>query len=126
MQQGTARVCSLKTALPCVPLIFASRIFCLVGRDLRLILRFSITPVEMISTSQGRGFILQMPALPHQMHCLSLIETCGTICLNGIVPRKRTWFISCQSFALMFFPSPRNPKELFNLHHASARNVIEW
>src|SRR5216684_3586444 len=66
-----------------------------------------------------------MPALPCQMCCLSLIEMCGTICLNGIVPRKCTWFISCQSFALMFFPSPCNPKELFNLRHASACNVIE-
>jgi len=26
----------------------------------------------------------------------------------------------------MFFPSPHNPKELFNLCHASACNVIEW
>ena len=67
-----------------------------------------------------------MLALPHQMCYLSLIETCGTICLNGIMPRKHTWFISCQSFTLMFFPSPHNPKKLFNLHHASACNVIEW
>ncbi len=124
-RRGTARVYSLKTALPHVPLIFASCIFCLVGRDLWLILHFSITPIEMISTSWGRGFILQMLALPHQMCYLSLIETCGTICLNGIMPRKHTWFISCQSFTLMFFPSPHNPKELFNLCHASAHNVIE-
>src|SRR5258707_3027156 len=125
MRQGTTRVCSLKTALPHVPLIFTSHVFCLVGSDLWLILCFSITPIKMISTCRGRGFILQMPALPHQMCCLSLIEMCATICLNAIVPRKRTWFISCQSFALMFFPSPHNPKELFNLHHVSACNVIE-
>ncbi len=39
------------------------------------------------------------------------------------------WSVHCSSFlkllTLMFFQSPCNPKELFNLHHVSACNVIE-
>ena len=49
---------------------------------------------------------------------------CDTICPNGIVPKI------CKLLIILIFladvlPSPRNPKELFNLRHASARNVIE-
>src|SRR6267154_1717880 len=55
----------------------------------------------------------------HQMCCLYLIEVCSTICLNGIMPRKRKLFIfSFSIFTDVFPPSPCNPKELFNLHHA--------
>ncbi len=89
--QGTARVCPLKTALLHVPLIFASHTFCLVGRDPHMIPFFSMMPIEPISTSQGIGITLQMLALPRQMRCLSLIETCGTICRNGIVPIMHKW-----------------------------------
>jgi hypothetical protein len=56
-------------------------------------LRFSMTPDDLIFTSHLGGTILQMLDLPCQMHCLSLIEACGTICPNGIVPRKRKSFI---------------------------------
>jgi len=90
-----------------------------------------MVPTEKIFTSQGGGTTLQMPALPRQRRCLSLIKMCSTIiCLNGIVARKRALFIyifsSLKFFSILtFFPSPRNPKELFNLRHASARNVIE-
>src|SRR5712692_1667219 len=93
MQQGTARVCSHKIALPCAPLISASHIFCPVGRDLCTILHFSMTPVELIFTSQVGSITLQMLALLHQTRCWSLIAMCGIICLNGVVVRMRTLFI---------------------------------
>jgi len=83
----------LKTALLHVLLIFASHILCLVGRDLRPTLHFSTMPIKLISTSQGGGITLQMLALSHQMHCLSLIKICGPICLNGIMRRERQSFI---------------------------------
>src|SRR6267154_3339689 len=119
ISQGTARVSSHKTALLRVPLIFASLIFCPVGRDHLMTLRFFITPAELIFTSQVGGIILQMLDSHHQMCCLYLIEVCGTIWLNGIVPRKRKLFIfSFSIFTDVFPPSPCNPKELFNLHHA--------
>ena len=89
-------------------------------------LRFFMMPAELIFTSQVGGIILQMLDSHHQMCCLYLIEVCGTICLNGIVPRKRKLFIfSFSIFTDVFPPSPCNPKELFNLRHASARNAIE-
>jgi hypothetical protein len=78
MRQGTARVYSHKTALPRVPLTFASHIFCPVGRDPQLTLRFFNPPMEVISSSQRGSITLQMPGLPRQIRYLSLIEVCGT------------------------------------------------
>ena len=56
-----------------------------------------------------------------------LSQMCGTICLNGVVPRKRQvvhLFLTFLHYDVI--PSPHNPKELFNLRHASAaRNAIE-
>ena len=49
---------------------------------------------------------------------------CATIWLNGVGPRIRKLFIFSKILTDVL-PSPRNPKELFNLRHASARNVIE-
>ena len=125
MWQGTTRVYSLKTALLCVPLIFVSCIFYLVGRDQQQTLHFSIRPVKVTSTSQGGGITSQMLALPCQMHCWSPIAVCSTIYLNGIVPRKCKWYVFSQKFLTDILPSPCNPQELFNLHHVSAHNVIE-
>ena len=125
MQQGTARAYSLKTALLHVPLIFVSCIFYLVGRDQWQTLHFSIRPVKVTSTSQGGGITLQMLALPCWMCCWSPIAVCGTIYLNGIMPRKHKWYVFSQKFLTNILPSPCNPQELFNLHHASACNVIE-
>ena len=71
---------------------------------------FFMTPDESIFTSQLEGITLQMPDLPRQMHCLSLIEACGTICLNGIVPRKREPFVSSEFFSLMFFQVHATPR----------------
>ena len=34
--------------------------------------------------------------------------------------------LSFTQFLTDVLPSPRNPKELFNLRHALARNVVEW
>jgi hypothetical protein len=86
-------VCSRKTALLRVPLIFASRISCPVGRAPHMIPRFIVRPAEQIFTCRRGGIILRMLALLHQMRYLSLIEACGTICLSGIVPRERMLFI---------------------------------
>ena len=47
---------------------------------------FSMTHAELTFTSQRGGITLQMLALPHQRHCLSLIAVCGIIYLNGNVP----------------------------------------
>jgi hypothetical protein len=58
MHQETARVCSRKTASLRVPLIFASYIFCLVGRGLCMTLRFSMTPDELIFTSHLGGTVI--------------------------------------------------------------------
>jgi hypothetical protein len=77
-------VWSCKTALSHVPSIFASHVSCLVGTDPQWTRHFSVRPAELIFTSQRGGITLQMLALPHQMRCLSLIETCGTICLSGV------------------------------------------
>ena len=74
-----------------------------VGRGLHMTPPFFMTPNELIFTSQLEGITLQMLDLPRQMHCLSLIEACGTICLNGIVPRKCEPFVSSEFFSLMFF-----------------------
>ena len=126
MQQGTARVYSLKTALLHVSLIFVSCNFYLVERDQWQTLHFSIRPIKVTSTSQGGGITLQMLALPHQMCCWSPIAVCGTIYLNGIVPRKHKWYVFSQKFLTDVLPSPLNPQELFNLCHVSAHNVIEW
>src|SRR6266566_184751 len=93
VRQGTARACSHKTALPHAPLIFALPIFCPVGRGPHTTLRFTMTPAELISTSQRGGITLQMLALACPRHCLSLIEMCGTIYLNGVVLRIRKLFI---------------------------------
>ena len=86
-------MCSRKIVLLHVPLIFASHISCLVGRDPHTTLHFFMMPAELIFTSQAGGIILGMLDLPHQTHFLSLIEACGTIWLNGEVPRKRKSFI---------------------------------
>ena len=62
------------------------------------------------------------------MRCSSLIEVYNTICLNGIVAKKRTLFVSSYLLEISYchvLPSPRNPLELFNLRHASACNVVE-
>ena len=120
------RVYSLKTALLHVPLIFILCIFYLVGRDQQQTLHFSIRPVKVTSTSQGGGITSQMLALPCQMCCWSPITMCGTIYLNGIVPRKCKWYVFSQKFLTDVLSSPHNPQELFNLHHVSACNVIEW
>ena len=56
-------------------------------------LRFIMMPAELIFTSQVGGITLQMLVLPRQIHCLSLIEVCGTTCPNGIVPIKCKLFI---------------------------------
>ena len=75
------------------------------------------------------SFTLQMLALPHQMHCLSLIRVCDTICLNGIMAQimhKSSFHFFLKSLTYDILQSPCNPKELFNLCYALARNVIEW
>jgi hypothetical protein len=113
MCQGTARVRSHKTALPRVPSIFVSHIFYLVGKDLRMILRFSMTPVKLIFTSQMGSTTLQMLALHRQMCCLSLIETCGTICVNGKVPvigNKFMIFSYYVSLTFFFFKSTQRQR----------------
>jgi hypothetical protein len=61
-------------------------------------LQFSITPAKLISTSQTGGITLQMLAMARQTCCLSLIEMCGTICLNGVVPKTRKLFIFSSYF----------------------------
>jgi hypothetical protein len=55
--------------------------------------RFSMTPAELTFKSQKGDITLQMPALHRQTRCLSLIETCGTIWLNGVVLIMRKSFI---------------------------------
>ena len=79
------------------------------------------------STSQGGGITLQMLVLPPQMCFLSLIEVCGTICLNGGMATisKKFLLLFIFSLTLSFVVSPHDTKELFNLHHTSACNVIE-
>ena len=59
-----------------------------------MILCFFMMPGILIFTSQVGGIISRMLALPRQTRCLSLIEACGTICLNGVVPEMRKLFIS--------------------------------
>jgi DDE superfamily endonuclease len=88
-------------------------------------LHFSVVPVELIFTFRAGNTTLQMLAMPRQTHFLSLIAMCGTICLNGVVPAKRTFLPFLEIAHYDVLPSPRNPKELFNLRHASARNAIE-
>ena len=83
-----------------------------------------MTPAELTSTSQMGGITLQMRVMAHRMCCLSHIGMCDTICPNGIVPKIRKLLIVL-IFLADVLPSPRNPKELFNLRHASAHNVIE-
>jgi len=87
IQQGTARAYSHKTALPHVPSISTSHIFCLAGRVLQQTQRFSMMLIKPTFTFwwQRGGIILQMLALPYQMHCLSLTKMCSTICLNGVM-----------------------------------------
>jgi hypothetical protein len=125
VQLGIARVYSHKIALRHVPLIFASHIFCPVGRDPQLTQRFSLMPIRLTFTSQMGGIILQMLASPCQMCCLSPIKVCGTICWNGVEVMKHKLSIFTQAFSSDAPLSPCNPKEIFNLRHASARNVIE-
>src|SRR6266849_4442499 len=95
MRQGTARACSHKTVLLHVPSIFASCIFCPVGRDPQPTLRFFTTPATLIFTSQRGSIILRMLGLPRQTRCSSLIEACGTTWLNGVaaIKRKLSFFI---------------------------------
>ena len=128
MYQGTTRVPSLKTALSHAPLTFASCMFCPVGKDSYMTLHFTMMPISMISTSQGGGITLQMLVLPPQMCFLSLIKACGTICLNGGMATISKKFLLLFIFSLMlsFVISPYDAKELFNLCHMSACNVIEW
>ena len=84
-------------------------------------------PADMIFTFHAEGITLQMQGLPHQMRCSSLIEAYDTICLNGIVAKKCTLFVSSylEISYCHVLPSPCNPSELFNLRHASARNDVE-
>jgi hypothetical protein len=59
---------------------------------------------------------------------LFLIEVYGTILLNGAVRISGAlgFKYSLPYFYLYIFPySPANPQELFNLCHASARNIIK-
>jgi hypothetical protein len=65
-----------------------------------------------------------MQAFLHAMSCLFHIMVFGTIWLNEAV------LISGKpNLLLLSFLSndcrPRNPQELFNLHHAQAQNIIE-
>ena len=85
---------------------------------------FSMTPAELTSTSQMGGITLQMRVMAHRMCCLSHIGMCDTICLNGIVPKIRKLLIVLIFLADVLL-SPCNSKELFNLRHALACNVIE-
>ena len=68
-----------------------------------------------------------MLVLLPQIH-LSLIEACSTICLNGGMATisKKFLLLFIFSLTLSFVVSPHDAKELFNLHHVSAHNVIEW
>ena len=58
-----------------------------------MIRHFSMTPAKLIFTFQKGGITLQTLALARQRRCLSLIEMCDTICLNGIAPRIRKMFV---------------------------------
>jgi hypothetical protein len=82
-------------------------------------------PVELTFTFQMGGITLQMLALPYQMHWLSPIEMCGTICQNGVLAMmcKLSIFFGISHYNVL--SSPQNPKELFNMHHVLARNVIK-
>ena len=122
--QGTARAFLLRIALLRVPSICASCTLCLVGRDQCMTRCFSIMPAEQISSSQRGSITLQMPDLPRQTRCLSLIEVCSTTWLNGSTPILHTPFIFLLYLTDISL-SPQNSKELFNLRHSQAQNVIE-
>ena len=102
MQQGTARAYLHKTALLHVPLIFASRISYLVGRDRPLTQHFSMWLVFTIFIFQGRGITSPMLTSPHQMIYWSLIAVCDTTCLNGIVQRMYESSFFLRSFLTKF------------------------
>ena len=126
MRQGTARVWSHKTALPRVLSISASPISGPVGGVPHMTQPFLTMPAKVIFTFQRGGFTLQMLALPRRRHYSFLIEAYGTTYLNGrVLTLWRKLYFSLKFLTMTFLLSPRNPQELFNLRHASARNVIE-
>ena len=102
MQQGTARAYLHKTASLRVPLIFASHISYLIGRDRPLTRHFSMRLVFAIFIFQGRGITLPMLASPHRMIYWSLITVCNTTCLNGIMQRMCESSFFLRSFLMKF------------------------
>lgn len=90
----------------------------------------SIMPVKLISLFQMGGIIWQMLVSPSVLSFWFHSEVSVTIWLNGAV-QEYGMYLSFTSVATstiysnLSYVSPSNPKELFNLRHASARNVIE-
>ena len=110
IQQEIARVYSHRTASLHVPSTFASRIFCPVGRGPQMTRCFSRMPVDLTSTSQMGSITLQTLALPHQMHCSSPIEMCGTICQNGVLAITCKLSNFKKKFSLTSFQVHRTPR----------------
>ena len=117
---------SLKTVLLHVILITISHIFPLVGKDRFLIQPCISIPVQPISRySQGNTTLL-MPDFHLPVRFSSLIEVYDTTLLSGAVQIFGTSPNFIINFAyLSIFISPTTPQELFNLRHASARNIVE-
>src|ERR1700685_2317373 len=86
----------------------------------------STTLASQISISQQVNITLQMPGFRFAMHSSSPNGVCVTTLRNGAAHNSgETYFDSVSFYYLMFEYRPANADELFNLRHASARNVIE-
>ena len=91
-------------------------------KALPLMLEYGMMPIIMILWCQKVNIILQMQVILLSISCWFHIKVCATILQSGVGPMCSMW-----SFLIKYPPhSPANKEELFNLHHASACNVIQY
>jgi hypothetical protein len=95
------------------------------GKGLPQMERFITMHAALIFEFLLENTTLQMLVLASVMHFWSHFEASGTILLSGdglLFGKYMNTFLNCTDSTPR---SPANREELFNLRHASARNVIE-
>jgi len=124
---ATGKASSHRTVSWPVPSICAFSTFSADGRDLPPMRPSLMMHEPPISLSLRANITWLMWVLPRVMNYSFPIAGCATISMNGkwqALGMSSTFsFWLCRSSGVYF--RPQNKEELFNLRHASARNVVE-
>ena len=96
------------------------------GREVQQMGKFGMVPgVVILQSLQGHTILLMLafqPAIPYLFHTMGK----DTTLKSGAKLHRSECNGAAFFIPLIIIQRPRNFKELFNLRHSQARNIIEW